>query len=179
MKPKLFAGAAVIGLVVLTMSLGCGSSSSNNGPTGAGGAAGGKNLAKFEGVWSVVSGTTTITCPGSAADTTALSGNITWTAGTSSDLIQTSSDSSCIIHANAAGSTATNAGSQTCTISGADPTLGSYTAVISLTAYTFVVAADGQTATENGSGMVVYTFNATGQTITCTVNETAGSYQKQ
>ena len=50
---------------------------------------------------------------------------------------------------------------------------------VSLTAYTFVISSDGHTATENFSGTVLQTDSTTGLHTTCTLSETAGSYQKQ
>jgi hypothetical protein len=142
----------------------------------AGGSGTGKDLSKFEGVWSTVSGSRTFNCAGTVT-TDNPTGNVTWSAGSSSDLIQTDSMDSCVIHANVTGSTASEAGAQTCTQNGTDQSGDSYTETVSTTAYTFVLAADGQTATENGSATL--TFNlGTGQSVTCTMSETA-SYMKQ
>jgi hypothetical protein len=149
----------------------------SGGGTGAAGGGGtGKDLSKFEGVWSTVSATQNRTCQGQS-DTFAPMGNITWSAGSSSDLIQTDSNDSCVIHANVSRSTASEAGAQTCTLNGVDANVGPYTATLTTSAYTFVLAPDGQTATENASGTIAYNFS-TGESVTCTLSSTA-SYMKQ
>jgi hypothetical protein len=141
-----------------------------------GGSGTGKDLSKFEGVWSTVSATQNLLCPGGSTTLTDNS-NVTWSAGSSSDLIQTSSSNSCVIHANVSGSTAVEAGAQTCTLSGTDDTGVGYTETVSTTAYTFVLAPDGQTATENSSATLTFNFS-TGESVTCTMSGTA-SFMKQ
>jgi hypothetical protein len=49
------------------------------------------------------------------------------------------------------------------------------TSTFTFTGYTFVVAADGHTATENASGS--FTFIAGGASVVCSFSET-GSYEK-
>jgi len=133
------------------------------------GGSGGDDVKKFVGTWHPTAGTTTTLCPGYDAFTDTLSGNLIWSRGVSSDLVD--SGSSCPIMVEVNGSTASAGSSQTCTQS--DGAGGSSTVTIS--GYTFVIAPDGQTASENMSGNV--TFIVEGSTLPCTFNE-SGSYQK-
>jgi hypothetical protein len=131
---------------------------------------GGASASKFIGTWHPTSGTVTTTCPGLGTDTSAVVDNIIWAMGVSSDLVQTDPSTSCVLTAHITGSTAAGTGAP-CTVS--DGAGG--TATITITSYTFVLGADGQTGTENGSGTVV--DNNGGVSITCTLSETA-AYQK-
>lgn len=99
-----------------------------------------------------------------------ITGNLTWAAGTTSDLTETKASSTCALNADVSGSTATALPNQPCmqTESGIPVT-------INFTSYTFVLGADGQTATETASG--TGTATEAGQKITCTYSETA-SYTK-
>ncbi|HEY7375481.1 MAG TPA: hypothetical protein VIF57_25210, partial [Polyangia bacterium] len=114
-------------------------------------------------------GTITTICPGYEPLTDTLAGNLIWSRGVNSDLVDTGSN--CPITAEVNGSTASSPSSQTCTQS--DGAGGSSTVAIS--AYTFVIAPDGHTATENLSGNL--TFIVDGATLLCTLNQT-GSYEK-
>lgn len=129
----------------------------------------GSNAGKFIGIWHPTSGTITTTCPGFPVDTQQATENLTWSKGATSDLVSTDS-TNCILNANITGSTATGMGVP-CTVGDG---LGG-TAMLTVTSYTFSLSADGNTATENGSGTFV--DNNNGSTITCTINISA-SYQK-
>jgi len=143
-----------------------------------GGGSDGKDMAAFVGVWSPTAGTTAVVCSGNT-NTSAVSGNVTWSLGTSSDLIQTLTNSSCVIHADVEGETASGVGTQTCVFESTDSYTGDpLSTSISLTAYTFVISGDGHTATENFSGTLLQTDNYTGLNTSCSYSETAGSYQK-
>jgi hypothetical protein len=147
---------------------------------GACGGSEGKDLARFAGIWTSTAGTETINCGGQSTPSP-ISSTVTWSLGTTSDLVQTTSaNSSCVIHADVDGDTATGVQGPPCTVQGTDPTYGDLlTQSTTITAYTFALAADGKTATENLSGTLVQTDNTTGTTTSCTISETAGSYQKQ
>ncbi len=134
-----------------------------------GGSSGGGS-SRFTGTWHPISGTVTTSCPGFAPDTSSVTDNITWSNGVSNDLVQTDPSTSCVLNADITGSTASGSG-PACTIP--DGNGGNLT--ITITAYTFALAADGQTAQENGSGTAV--DNVGGASVTCTISETA-SYQK-
>jgi hypothetical protein len=148
--------------------------------TGAcGGGSDSKDLPRFLGVWTPTAGTQTTNC-GGQPNTTSISGNVTWSEGSTSDLIQPLPlDSSCIIHADVEGDTASSTSPVTCSAQGTDYYGGLVNTTVTLTAYTFALAADGKTATENFSGTIAQTDNSTGTSVTCTLTETAGSYQKQ
>ena len=137
---------------------------------GCGGGSDGGSVTRFTGTWHPTSGTVTTTCPGLAPDTSSVTSNLIWSKGISSDLVSTDPSTSCILNADISGSTASGNGPP-CTFS--DGIGGTLT--LTITAYTFALASDGQTAQENGSGTAV--DNNSGQTLTCTVSETA-SYQK-
>jgi hypothetical protein len=144
-----------------------------------GGDSEGKGLPRFLGIWTPTAGTQTTNCGGQPT-TNPISGNVTWSTGSTSDLIQALPfDASCIVHADVDGDTAAATGAVTCSAQGTDYYGGLVNTTLSLTAYTFALSADGKTATENYSGTIVQTDNSTGTTATCTVTETAGSYQKQ
>jgi hypothetical protein len=135
-----------------------------------GGNSGGDDLKKFVGTWRATSGTLTTICPGYDPFTDTVSDNLVWSTGVNSDLVSTDG-TNCPILADVTGSTASGAPGQACTQS--DGAGGVSTVTIS--GYTFVIAPDGHTATENGSGTVA--FIVSGATLVCTFNET-GSYQK-
>ncbi|HEY6475689.1 MAG TPA: hypothetical protein VI456_03855 [Polyangia bacterium] len=144
-----------------------------------GGGSDGKDLPRFVGIWAPTAGTQTSNC-GGQPNTSAVSGNVTWSVGSTSDLVQASPlDSSCIIHADVDGDTASSTTPVTCTAQSTDDYGGLVNTTVSLTAYTFALSADGETATENFSGTILQTDNTTGSSVTCTLTETAGSYQKQ
>ena len=144
------------------------------------GSSGGKDTSKFVGTWSPASGTFTENCPGGDGTTTQLvTGNVMWTASTTSDIVQTVPGTTCLLHADISADTATSAASSSCTIStSATATSDSFTDVISITSYTFVISPDGKTATENFSGTDAETDNTSNATGNCTFTQTA-SYTKQ
>lgn len=145
-----------------------------------GSSGGGKDTAKFVGVWSPASGTSTETCPGGSGTTTSqVTDTETWATGTTSDLVQTIPGTSCVFHANISGSTATGVANQTCTVNtAATATSDSFTDVLGFTSYSFVVMPDGMTASENYSGTDMETDNTIGATGNCTFTQTA-NYTKQ
>ena len=122
---------------------------------------GGKDLTGFLGTWTLVSGTTTVTCAG-VATPSAVTGNVVWQAGTTSDLIQPadSSASGCDLLANVSGNTAAALPNQTCNKMGTDLTISSYT---------FAIGPSGATETANGTK----TVSTSGVGATCTYSETA------
>jgi len=142
-----------------------------------GGGSEGKDVGAFVGVWTPTSGNIMYTCAGQSV--TVASTALTWAVGTSSDLIQTAPGSSCVMHADISANTATETGTQTCVIPGTDDYGDSITDSLSFTAYTFVLGADGRTATENFSGTLLETDDTVGTSVTCTMSETGASYQKQ
>ena len=145
------------------------------------GSSGGKDTAKFVGVWSAASGTYTQTCPGDAANSgsSQVTTTDTWATGTTSDLVQTIAGTSCVLHADISADTATaTPANQTCSISSTATNGDSLTQMLTLTAYNFVVSPDGLTATENYSGTLVLTDNTAGASENCTFTQTA-SYTKQ
>jgi hypothetical protein len=163
----------LVKVLLVTLSLvgaGCGSSS------------GGKDLAKFEGVWSPASGTFTETCPGGSGTTTnQVTSALTWAGATTSDLVQTvpGTGGMCLLHANVSADTATAVAGSMCTINTpATATSDSFTDVLSITSYTFVISPDGMTATENYSGTDAETDNTANASGNCTFTQTA-SYTKQ
>jgi hypothetical protein len=145
--------AALVGLLVASVGgMGCGSSGS------------GGEVTKFAGIWHPSSGTVTLICP-TGTTTVTVTDNLTWTKGASSDLVQTSAGTSCVLNADITGGTATALPSQSCTET------GTLTLVINLSAYTFSLGADGQTATESTSGSAVE--SEAGASQTCTYSESA------
>lgn len=136
-----------------------------------GGGQSGDELGKFTGTWRATAGTITTTCPGYGTYTDALTGNTVWSEGVSSDLVSVSALVTCPLTADVNSSTASGVPGQTCT--GSDGAGG--TTTVTLNGYTFVVSADGHTATENASGQI--TVVADGASVVCSFNET-GSYEK-
>ncbi len=135
-----------------------------------GGESGGDEFARFVGTWRPVSGTSTTSCPGYAPQTGSVTTNLTWSTGVGSDLISTDG-SSCALMADVTSATAAGVPGQSCTTP--DGQGGTYTVVVS--GYTFVISADGRTATENASGQITYVGG--GASLICTFTGTA-SYQK-
>ncbi len=131
----------------------------------------GDNLGRFVGTWRATSGTVTTICPGYQPFTDPVSGNLVWSSGVSSDLISTDPIGACAMMADVNGATASAVPGQSCTLPDGLGGLSTVTFV----GYTFVISADGQTATENGSGHVTYVVE--GASIVCSFNE-SGSYQK-
>ncbi|MEO5768377.1 MAG: hypothetical protein ABIS92_08500 [Polyangia bacterium] len=158
--------SAILSLVVAGMfagTSGCGSDSKSATLDGGDG----KSLSRFIGTWKPTTGTGTTTCAGQSS-TKPVTDNTVWAAGVSSDLVQT--DGSCALLANVTGSTASALPSQSCTQMD-----GTTTATLSVTAYTFSLSADGQTATESGSAAI--TGNIGGVAASCSFLITA-AYQK-
>jgi hypothetical protein len=131
---------------------------------------GGDAFARFVGTWRPVSGTTTTSCPGYTPETRPVTTNLNWRAGVGADLVSTD-DSSCALMADVTSATAAGVPGQSCTIP--DGQGGTYT--LAYAGYTFVISADGRTATENGSGQL--TFVGGGATLICTFTGSA-SYEK-
>jgi hypothetical protein len=129
------------------------------------------NLGRFVGTWRPTSGTTTRICPGYQPFTDPVGANLVWSSGVSSDLISTDPTSACAIMADVNGATASAAPGQACT---APDGQGSFT-TLTFDGYTFVISADGRTATENMSGHVTYVIE--GASLVCSFNQSA-SYQK-
>lgn len=150
----------MFGLVSVLALSACGGSNSS-----------GDDLKKFAGTWRATAGTVVVTCPGYAAQTVVLTGNAVWSMGVSSDLLETTAFTSCPLMADVTHETASGVPGQTCTE--ADGTGG--TSTTTFAGYTFVLAGDGRTATENASGSVTYV--AGGASIVCSFNET-GAYEK-
>jgi hypothetical protein len=147
----------MLGLVSALALSACGGSSEND-------------VGRFLGTWRPTSGTFTEICPGYDAATGPVTSNVIWQRGVSSDLLTTDAATGCAVTADVNGSTATGV-SPTCTV----PLDGGAVATVSWTGYTFVISADGHTATENGSGTSTYVIG--GATLPCTFTAT-GSYQK-
>jgi len=135
-----------------------------------GGESGGDEFARFVGTWRPVSGTVTTSCPGYTAETSPVTENLIWSPGVGADLLSTDS-TTCALMADVTNATAASVPGQSCMLP--DGQGGTFTVAVS--GYTFVVAADGRTATENGSGQI--TFVGGGATLICTFTETA-SYEK-
>ena len=135
-----------------------------------GGESGGDEVRRFLGTWHPVSGTFTTTCPGYTPITEPVTTNLVWSRGVGADLVSTDG-SPCAWMADVTNATAAGVPGQSCTVP--DGAGGTYT--FSFSGYTFVVGADGQTATENGSGQVSYVGG--GLSVLCTFTATA-SYQK-
>ena len=129
------------------------------------------HLGRFVGTWRATSGTVTTICPGYQPFTDPVSGNLVWSSGVSSDLISTDLNGACAMMADVNGATASGVPGQSCT--GPDGIGGLST--VTFVGYTFVISADGHTATENMSGHVTYVVE--GASIVCSFNQSA-SYQK-
>ena len=136
-----------------------------------GGGSGGDDLKKFVGTWSATAGTSLTTCPGYDSVAQPLTGNASWSRGVSSDLLAMTALSACPLMADVTNATASAIPGQTC--SQADNT--GATSTVTFTGYTFVVANDGHTATENASGSI--TLVVSGASLVCSFSET-GSYEK-
>jgi len=134
-----------------------------------GGSSDGKDLAAIVGVWTPTSGNVVFSCAGQQATeaTTALA----WATGSSSDLIPALPNTSCVIHADVSAETAVAPDAQTCVVPGVSNYGDSITDSYTYSAYTFVLGADGKTATENFSGTLLETDNTSGTSATCTMSE--------
>jgi hypothetical protein len=130
----------------------------------------GEEHARFVGTWRPVSGTLTTNCPGYTAETSPITMNLIWSPGVGSDLVSTDG-TTCVVMADVTNATAAGVPGQSCTY--ADGQGGTYTSTFS--GYTFVIAPDGRTATENGSGQISYVGG--GVSLVCTFTGTA-SYEK-
>jgi hypothetical protein len=130
----------------------------------------GDQFARFVGTWRPVSGTTTTICPGYTPETAPVTTNLVWSPGVGADLVSTDA-TSCAWMADVTNQTAAGVPGQSCITP--DGQGGTYTVVVS--GYTFVISADGRTATENGSGQITYVGG--GATVICTFTGTA-SYEK-
>jgi hypothetical protein len=162
----------------------------------------------FVGAWALASageGMTTVTSNGQS-DSAAYPGMVTWVAGTSTDLVQTAAGWTtflgCTISANVSDHTAAETSTETCAFlgegnldcltetalryHGREPCVSNgqqypISLVSTISAYSFVVAADGLTATETASGDVEISDpnNPGGRITTCSWTATAGPYMKQ
>jgi hypothetical protein len=141
------------------------------GACGGGGGEEGGGLGRFVGTWRATAGTVTTICPGLGTFTDALTGNAVWSEGVGSDLVSLTALTTCPLMAEVTSSTASGVPGQACTAS--DGAGG--TSTVTFNGYTFVVSADGRTATENSSGQI--TFVADGASVICSFNE-SGSYEK-
>lgn len=155
----------ILGMAMTTALGACGGGDSG------GDSGGGDNLGRFVGTWQPVSGTVTTTCSGYEPSTDPIVANVIWSRGVGADLVSTDVSTSCATMADVAGSTASGLPGQTCSFP--DGQGGTYT--FTLSGYTFVLAPDARTATENASGQASYVGG--GQSVICTLNATA-SYQK-
>lgn len=131
-----------------------------------GGSSGGGGVAKIKGTWKSTTYLQTVNC-GPTLGSVANMGPTTviWGGGISADLIQTDPSTSCTINADVTGYTASALPGQTCLINDA---ADGATINITLTAYSFSLSADFQTATEAGSGSALVNFTADGTSATCT-----------
>jgi hypothetical protein len=127
----------------------------------------GDDVARFVGTWQATSGTLTRIC-GGYVFTDTITGSESWQTGLTSDLVSTDAIAGCAVEADVNGATASGTPGKTC----ASP---DGTSTVTISSYTFVISADGHTATENGSGNLVYIES--GATIPCSFNLTA-AYQK-
>jgi hypothetical protein len=127
-------------------------------------------LGRFTGTWRAVSGTQTTVCPGFAPSTAPITPNVVWTEGLTSDLVQTHSDGLCVINADVTGDTASGQGPP-CIVTESDGT----TLTLTVSGYTFVLSADGQTASESGTASLL--LNSGGASVNCTITLNA-VYQK-
>jgi hypothetical protein len=140
-----------------------------------------KDLGKFVGVWGAPSGTFVETCPGnpSGGGTSQVTDTETWSLGSTSDLVQTIPGTTCVFHADVSGDTASESPSgQMCTVNSTLANGDSLTAVLTITAYRFVVSSDDLTANETYSGTEQDTDNTTLESGNCTFTQTA-SYMKE
>lgn len=158
-----------------------GSTGGGTGGTTSAGAGGfsGKDLSRFIGTWLPVSVTINRSCSNQASESNPSAARVVWFAGITSDLAQQIPGTSCLVPANVQGDTASLVGSPSCTFPGVGDNGNTVTVAETVTAYQFVVAADGSTATETGSTTERLTDDTTGDTTTCVVSEVGGSYQKQ
>ena len=169
LRRALLGPAVVFACLVAAVSAGCGSDGlSADGGNGPGGGDGGKNVQLFIGTWHTTSGTETLTCAGQAMSSSV--DDTIWQMGTTSDLMQPVDSSGCPFLANVSGNTATALPGQSCT-----QTMSGVTLKLTLTSYTFTVAASGTTATDQGSGNAVLTTGGT--PVNCGFSESA-SYTK-
>jgi hypothetical protein len=149
------------------------SSSGAGGSGGSGGSPSSSKLAPFLGTWTATSGTLTLTCPGIAPSNTDATGSETWSPGTASDLVAIGFESTCNFNANVSGKVATGLPRQVCNESSTATNGDAITQSLTFTSLTFVVSADGATATQKFSGTDLYTDTTTAQSLTCTFSETA------
>lgn len=103
-----------------------------------------EETARFVGTWQAASGTVTLTCPGYPPQADTVQRRFRWTEGTDSDLVQTQDGNRCTLKAAVDGDTAFGS-APACDPAGRNSTY-------SIGAYSFVLAADGQTARETMTG---------------------------
>ncbi len=154
--------AALVAMAACGVLAGCGSVTSSANSDGGVDVAG-TDLQTFIGTWTLVSGTTMLTCSG-VVMTEQVTMNVVWQAGTTSDLMQPadSTASGCALLANASGKIATASPNQTCGKMGTD---------LTISMYKFTVGSNGTSATESSSG--TKTVSTAGVGTTCTYTETA------
>lgn len=124
----------------------------------------GTDTSKFIGTWKYTSGTMTVTCPGQAATTVTMSGNITVSKGATSDLVVVDGDCSLKFDVNNS-TTADAQPSQTCTTVDSTGT--------EVDTYTSVVLSTSDGATAHVSLTLNAALSSGGQSMTCTATETA------
>jgi hypothetical protein len=141
----------LMSLVALSTIASCGSSD-------------GKDTDKFVGTWKFTSGTSTVNCPGLAADTQPVTGNITVSKGATSDLVVVKDDCSLKLSL-AAATTADALPSQSCTTVDATGT--------EVDTFSSVVFSTSDGATAHLSMTLTAALTGGGSSLTCTVTQSA------
>ena len=122
----------------------------------------------FHGTWMYNTGSsTTVSCPGQAANTAPDTGSFTVTEGTMSDIIVVppAGDKCPPQKFDVSGKTATVVAGQTCMYTENDPQLGSVMTNIAYATGSFTLGGDKKSVSGQGAGTV--TFTAASGTVTC------------
>jgi hypothetical protein len=164
-------------VVCLTLGLAaCGGQSDD--VAGAAGAASNTNTSSadgrdaFVGTWQAMSSDMTTSCADNVPEANATITSLTWSKGTGGELVAAGASGSCPLSAQVMGSMASAAAGQGCATS--DGAYGFH--IVERDLFTFVLGADGQTASLESSGSVVYDEGGT-VVMSCSYHDSA-SYQK-
>jgi hypothetical protein len=126
----------------------------------------------FVATWHAMSSDMTTTCADNVAEANATITSLTWTKGAGGELVAAGASGSCPLTAQVMGSTASAADGQRCATS--DGAYGFN--IVERDGFTFVLGADGQSASVESSGTVVYDEGGT-IVMSCSYRDSA-TYQK-
>jgi hypothetical protein len=126
----------------------------------------------FVGTWQAMSSDMTASCAHDVSEANATITSLTWTKGAAGELVAAGAGGSCPLRMQVVGSTASAVAGQGCATS--DGAYGFH--IVERAEFTFVLGADGQTASVESSGTVVYDEGGT-IALNCSYQDSA-TYQK-